>query len=447
MLEKLAYWCVLLQMPIFIAQKDAAGGLHWEQTIKGIIFFWWALVQNIVPVFSGSFADKYSHKKTMIISVFIIALGYFVLATQRSFYPFLFGTIILGLGSGMFKPALQGSVARTIDKTKSKTGWAVYFMLLNLAVFFGIPISKYLKEISWEAVFIGSAVIILLNLVILFLLKEEKNDIETRKISSYPVIKNIFVNLLKPRVGLFVIIMSGFTVIYMQFYETLPNFIYDWTDTSGLVSTLHIPDFMLMDTGRGIMISYEWLYNLNAGLVFVGVVLVCWWFSKVYRIYALMIGTLLAALGLFLSGATYYGSFAVAGIILYTLGEMLTNPKFAEQVSSLAGKSEKALYMSYLNISLAIGLGGGSLLGGWLYKYYAEKATLAVNYLYSHYGLNNINSTDAFNKLGNLTKLSNQDLTIMLWKEYQPWLVWLPFLAVGFIACISLYFYSKKFRD
>ncbi|MBI5323727.1 MAG: MFS transporter [Ignavibacteriae bacterium] len=447
MLEKLAYWCVLLQLPIYIAQKDMPGGLHWEQTVKGIIFFWWALVQNIVPVFSGSFADKYSHKKTMIISVFIIATGYFVLATQKSFYPFLFGTIILGFGSGMFKPALQGSVAKTIDKTKSKTGWAVYFMLLNLAVFFGPPLSKFLKEISWGAVFIGSGLIILLNLVILIFLKEEKNVIEKNEFHSSPIIKNIFINLLKPRVGLFVIIMSGFTIIYMQFYETLPNFIYDWTDTSGLASALHLPKFMLMETTRGTMISYEWLYNLNSGLVFLGVVIISWWFSKINRNYALLVGIFLAGTGLFLSGATYYGSLTVAGIIVYTFGEMLTNPKFAEQMSTLAGKSEKALYMSYLNISLAIGLGGGSLIGGWLYKNYAEKASLAVDYIQSHYGLNNISSTDAFNKLIELTKLNPGDLSLLLWKEYQPWLVWLPFFAIGILSCVALYFYSRKFKD
>ena len=446
MLEKLAYWCVLLQLPIYIAQKDIPGGLHWEQTIKGIIFFWWALVQNIVPVFSGGFADKFSHKKTMLISVVIIAIGYLILATQKSFYPFLFGTIILGLGSGMFKPALQGSVARAIDNTKSKTGWAVYFMLLNLAVFFGPPLSKILKEISWEMVFIGSAVIVLLNLIILLFLKEN-NKIVQQEIQQYPVLKNIFTNLLKPRVGLFVIIMSGFTIIYMQFYETLPNFIYDWTDTSGLASTLHLPKFMLMETARGTMISYEWLYNLNSGLVFLGVVLVSWWFSKIQRNYALLIGIFFAGCGLFLSGATYYGSLTVAGIIVYTFGEMLTNPKFAEQMSILAGKSEKAMYMSYLNISLAIGLGGGSLLGGWLFKHYAEKATLAVNYLHAHYGIKNISSVDAFGKLSELTKMNVNDLSLLLWKEYQPWLVWLPFFAIGIISCVSLYFYSRKFRD
>lgn len=434
-------------MPIYIAQKDITGGLHWEQTVKGLIFFWWALVQNIIPIFSGGFADKYSHKKTMFISIIIIAIGYFVLATQRNFYPFLFGTIILGLGSGMFKPALQGSVAKTIDKTKSKTGWAVYFMLLNLAVFFGPPLSKLLKEISWEAVFIGSAVIILLNLIIILFLNENNNNNENKEITYYPVIKNIFVNLLKPRVGLFVFIMSGFTIIYMQFYETLPNFIYDWTDTSGLANALHLPGFMLMETARGTMISYEWLYNLNAGLVFIGVVFVSWWFSKIHRNYALIIGILFAGIGLFLSGATYYGSFTVIGIIVYTFGEMLTNPKFSEQMSTLAGKSEKGLYMSFLNISLAIGLGGGSLLGGWLYKHYAEKSSLAINYLHTHFGINNVNPTEAFDKLSEMAKLNPNDLSLMLWKEYQPWFVWLPFIGIGLISCVSLYFYSRKFKD
>ena len=36
MIEKLAYWCVLVQMPVYIAQKDAVGALHWDQATKGI---------------------------------------------------------------------------------------------------------------------------------------------------------------------------------------------------------------------------------------------------------------------------------------------------------------------------------------------------------------------------------------------------------------------------
>ena len=176
MLEKLAYWCVLLQMPIYIAQKDIPGGLHWGQMSKGIIFFWWALVQNIVPIFSGGFADKYGRKKMIIHALVIIAIGYLILGTQKDYYIFLSGTIILGFGSGLFKPALQGAVAKILYNKNSSVGWGIYFMLLNFAVFFGPPLSKYLKEISWEAVFIGSAIIIFLNFILILFLKETKNN-------------------------------------------------------------------------------------------------------------------------------------------------------------------------------------------------------------------------------------------------------------------------------
>nr|HPI21255.1 MFS transporter [Candidatus Kapabacteria bacterium] len=65
----LAYWALLIQLPIYIAQKDMAGGLQWEQTTKGIIFFWWAIVQNLVPIFAGGFADRYGRKNFLLVSI------------------------------------------------------------------------------------------------------------------------------------------------------------------------------------------------------------------------------------------------------------------------------------------------------------------------------------------------------------------------------------------
>lgn len=39
MLERLAYSALVLQMAVYISQKDIPGGLHWEHTQKGLIFF------------------------------------------------------------------------------------------------------------------------------------------------------------------------------------------------------------------------------------------------------------------------------------------------------------------------------------------------------------------------------------------------------------------------
>ena len=44
MLERLAYYGVRVVIPIYIAQADSPGGLHFSQTDKGIIFAVWALI-------------------------------------------------------------------------------------------------------------------------------------------------------------------------------------------------------------------------------------------------------------------------------------------------------------------------------------------------------------------------------------------------------------------
>ncbi len=499
MIEKLAYWIVLLQMPIYIAQKDAAGGLQWGQTTKGFIFFGWAAVQNLSPLIFGAWADRYGRKRLLFVSFIFIISGYLLLGISKDFYPFAGATILLALGSGMFKPALQGAIASNLNEKNSSTGWGIYFMLLNLAVFFGPAVSKYLKEISWEMVFWGSAGIFALNILILFLgdysprqtlanipkdkdasiasetgIKSflakcngfvkgffrdidsnlsqtetvEKNEISGDKAqcSEFPKRKSgVLANLFMPQIFWFIIIMSGFMTIYMQFYETLPNFLIDWTDTTSMAASLGLPDFMLMETERGIMISYEWLYTLNSLLIIAFIVIISRLFSGVNRLKAVATGIILSTLGLFLSGASMYGILTVSGIVVYTFGEMITNPKFTEYLGRIAPKNNKSMYLSYLNISLAIGLGFGSLIGGFLYGRYGEKATLAANYLHTHFDIHTeIDPQNAMNIFCEKSGLSVIQATEFLWDHYDPYLLWLPFLLIGLSSFIGILVYQRK---
>ena len=54
-LERAAYYGVRTVIPIYIAQADEINGLHFTQVDKGIIFFWWALIQSLSPMFAGGF--------------------------------------------------------------------------------------------------------------------------------------------------------------------------------------------------------------------------------------------------------------------------------------------------------------------------------------------------------------------------------------------------------
>jgi POT family proton-dependent oligopeptide transporter len=458
MIEKLAYWVVLLQMPVYIAQKDVAGGLQWGQNTKGIIFFVWAAVQNLSPLVFGIWADKYGRKRFLLISFIIIIIAYILLGLFRDLSLFIASIILLSIGLGMFKPALQGAIASNLNEKNSSTGWGIYFMLLNIAVFFGPALSKYLKEISWEMVFWGSAAVFTLNFIAILLFKEniktdsgnthsenKETNGSKKDIPSVFGLKEVFSNLLKPQIFLFIITMSGFIMIYMQFYETLPNFFVDWTDTSGVVSSLGLPSFLLMETERGIMISYEWLYTLNSILIIAFIVGVARLFSGKSRTSVIALGILLATLGLITIGTNMTGILAIAGIVIYTFGEMITNPKFNEYLGMIAPKKSKSMYLSYLNISLAIGLGVGSLLGGFFYGRYGEKATMAVNYLRNNFGMKEeIDPSQAMTLLCEKANITMAEATQILWDKYDPYIVWIPFAIIGLISFVGMIMYGRK---
>lgn len=442
MLEIFAYQNIVLQMSIYIAQKDVPGGLQWDHTLKGIIFFVWALAQRLVPLIAGYFSDRFGYKITMLTSFVLVFLGYWVLGTQRVFEPFLIGAVILGVGSGLFKPSLQGAMSHSLGKSNHTFGWSIYFMLFNLAVLMAIPFSNFIKTYGWNYIFLASAAVALLNFLCIFFLYDEKRIFikEERMTDKIHYWKKLF----RPQVILFLIIMSGFTIIYMQFYETLPNFIYDWVDTSAIVSALSIPRAFLIDTQLGTMISYEWLYALNTIMIVALVSVFGWMMRNQMPLKSLTIGICFSTVGLVFCGNSYNGLYFIIGIAIYTLGEMITNPNFTAYIESLAGENDRGTHLSFLNISFAIGLGGGSLLGGWLYNNFGERAALASRYLNDKFALD-ISPKTSLQYMRNNFEMTEMQIRNLLWDTYHPYAIWYIFLCVGFISAIALYFYYRKY--
>jgi len=438
MIERLAYWITIIQIPIYIAQKDVPGGLHFAQTTKGLIFFWWALVQNLTPVFWGAVSDKIGQKRSLFISSIVIIIGYCLLATQREFLLFLFGTLVLGFGLGSYKPAIQGWIAKEIEGRNTSLGWGIYIFLVNLSVFAGPILSIYLKNISWQAVFFGSATIFSLNLILLSFIKYNYSEI----IRNKQIFKELFQVIMTPKIIFFILIMSGFTITYMQFYETLPNYIFDWSDTSSIAK--YLPDFMTSETVRGRMIAYEWIYNLNSGLVVLLVLVMAKITNKIKITRTLTFGILFAGLGLFVAGYSQSGIFLVFGVVCYTLGELTVNPKFPEYIANIAPKTNKSLYLGIMNISWAIGLAGGGLIGGWLYKHHAEKAYFA-KILLENKGIKGIQLQDAFTKAQEVTGMNAAELTNHLWQIHNPSVIWYPFLILSILSVIGMNYYSNKY--
>ena len=240
MIERLAYYGVRVVIPIYIAQADEIGGLHFSQSDKGLIFMWWALVQSALPVFTGGFADRYGYKRQIVAAIVLKMTGYVIMATQREFWPFFTGCLVLAAGTAVFKPPVQGTFVKTLTAATSGVGWGYFYMVVNIGGFLGPPLAHFLCGFSWPMVFYGCAALVSVNLLWLLSYPEVDSGAD-RSTGAWRVVVTTARNLLQPRLVVFILIASVFWAVLNQLWDMLPNFIVDWVDSSSLA--VHLPRF------------------------------------------------------------------------------------------------------------------------------------------------------------------------------------------------------------
>ena len=446
MIERLAYYGVRVVIPIYIAQADEVGGLHFTQGDKGTIFMAWAVVQSALPVFTGGFADRYGYKRQIVLAVLLKAAGYTLMATQRAFWPFFTGCVVLAAGTAVFKPPIQGTFVKTLTEKSSGVGWGFFYMVVNVGGFLGPPVAHFLYGYSWPMVFYGCAVLVSLNLLWLLTYREVDSGAD-RSTGVWHVVATTTRELVNVRLLSFILIASVFWAALMQLWDMLPNFIVDWVDSASIAR--HLPAFMLSrDVSRGPQIAQEWVINFNPFLIILCVAPLSWYVNRrMRRLTSILLGFMIASLGVYLAGCSMAIQVCLAGIACFSVGEMLCSPKMNEYLGVIAPEDKKALYMGYANIPFAIGWGYGSFLGGQLYERLGEKAGLALRYLSEEMGMRQLpDRTHAFQRLAEMLGQSPAEVTRLLWETYHPSQVWRPFAAAGLVAAVLLAIYNRRAR-
>lgn len=435
-----ALWIAVIELPVYISQKDVEGSLMWSHTYKGLIFVVWVFFQNLTAIIYGSYAERIGIKKSLYISQFILMFGYVLIPYSSSVLMFFISVTILGIGSGIFKPSLEGYLAFHSKNDQSHKIWSSYIQYINIAVISSTILIVYLEKISYEVTFLSSAVILLINLPLIYNLKERKQVgdviIKSGLIDSIRLAKN------DKRMLQLVFIMTGFTVVYINFYEMLPNYILDWIDTSDIVLWLSLPEFMTKTSETGVMLSYQMIFMLNAVLVIFLVKFIGNYVSRYNLISSLIIGLVLIWFGCLFSGISQLSLILVFGIIVYSIGEMIVRPKFQEIMSKMSPNHKESQYISFLYISYAIGYMFGALTGGILYDNLGEKSHLAQKALLQEFNVIS-DHTNALTELSLKLGLTKLETTNYLFDNYMPFVVWLPFLVILLFSIILLIRYNK----
>lgn len=120
----------------------------------------------------------------------------------------------------------------------------------------------------------------------------------------------------------------------------------------------------------------EYIVNIDAGAIVLLQVLVSFMMARFHRFTTMIVGMVIAAIGIGLSfvagGAGTIGLggsvWVVAlGLFVFAIGEMMASPTSQEYVGRIAPADKKALYMGYYFVAVALGNLFGGILSGKLY--------------------------------------------------------------------------------
>jgi dipeptide/tripeptide permease len=163
MFERLAYYGVRAVIAIYMVLPIESGGPQFTHVQKANIFAAWASVQSVLPVFTGGFADRYGHKRTIAVAILVKIVGYILMAIRMDYMGFFLGCMFLAAGTAIFKPGVQGTLAATLKQSNASVGWGIFYQLVNIGGFLGPVLAGVLRIMDWQYVFYSCAVIVAVN--------------------------------------------------------------------------------------------------------------------------------------------------------------------------------------------------------------------------------------------------------------------------------------------
>lgn len=403
MVERLAYYGVRAVAGLYATASAEEGGLGITEQTLAWIFTFWALVQSFFPVFTGVLSDRYGYKESIFASTVIKIIGYLIMGFWATAWGFGVGAVVLALGTAIFKPGIQGTLVKSTTRKNSSMAWGIFYQTVNIGGWLGPLVASYLRSnYDWDWIFFACAGIIALNFLLLLTYREvgkqERLDREKAVRDGTGERRSMWADSLhelsKPHVAVYLLIFAGFWFMFMALFDVLPLHIRDWVDTTDVTDVLFgrsgTPNpflkFIVGANEDGTAINPEGMLNLNAGLIMLTCFLFAAFSARFRATTSMVIGTLLASTAMFIIGWTTTGWVMLGAIACFSIGEMLSSPKFSEYIGNFAPADKKAMYLGFSQIPLAIGWTLESFLGPNLYYYLSSREQIARGRLVEQLG-------------------------------------------------------------
>lgn len=352
--ERVGYYSTQAVLAIFLVQE-----LHFSPQAQGSIMGIVGFVVYSSPIVAGTLADRFGFRRALMFAYLMLTAGYFMLGSVTASWmaparhamgdQWLVLAILLlpAIGPGFVKPCVAGTTARASTKETRAMGYSIYYTLVNVGGTVGPVLAYLVREqlgLGMENVFRVAALgVFAMFWVTLFFYHEPPSEPGAKVASVGQALKNMFVVLRNFRFVAFLLISSGFYIVYWQIFVSAPVFLVQYINPKAPV------DLMLSVEGLTI-IAFQ--------------ILITYVTRKMPPIQAIAIGFLVAGLSFALLAIHPSVWIFPVMLVVLALGESTQASRYYEYCSLLAPPGQAGVYMGYAFLPIAIGYLVGGRLGG-----------------------------------------------------------------------------------
>jgi proton-dependent oligopeptide transporter, POT family len=347
--ERLSYYGAFASLAVYLQEKlnfstQATGTL--TGIFGGMVWF--------LAIFGGAVADKLGFRRALSLAYLILAAAYFLigsigaswLAPVRNAVPLgLFVGVILvlpALGVSLVKPCVVGTTARASKENVRSIGYSIYYTMVNIGGAAGPYLAGWAHDrFGVENVFRLSALsVFAMFFLVLIFFREPRKPGDAPAPSVLHVIRNFATVLWPPKFLLFLLIFTGYWIVFWQQYIILPGYIHSYIDRN---------------------VSVEKILITDGAVVICLTLAVNFLIRRIPAFQAVILGTVISSLSWLIVAfwPTVWG--AVFSLGFLALGEITQAPRYYEYISRLAPGGPQGKYMGFAFLPIGI----GSLIGGW----------------------------------------------------------------------------------
>jgi dipeptide/tripeptide permease len=380
--ERFAYYSSKAVLAVFLAERVGLGSTT-ATFLAGSVF---NTLLYFLPVLAGTVVDRFGFKRSLMACFAIFALGYFMigLAGLPLGQPIVqalgarvwvtAALVVTAIGGSLIKPSIVGTVARTTTKDTQAFGYSIYYTLVNVGGAVGPLLAPLVREslgISYVLVVSSITSVALFAAAALFY-KEPARPVDAPPARSMAkVLAEMFLVFGNLRFMLFLVIFSGFWAMFWHVFYALP---------------FYVKDFLKF--GR-----FEWIETVDAIAIIVVTIPATAIAKRLRPLAAMVLGFVLATACWFVMGSLPTLAGAIAGLIVFAVGEGIQSPRYYEYVANLAPPDQVGTYMGFAFLPIAIGTFIAGWSSGYLVKHYVEGGNPAAPQMWYVVGAYGVVST------------------------------------------------------